>query len=706
MLCACSGEQFKFDEVPQSPESLATRDFSASGLSSRAGDWESKFEDSQVDDVESTLKEALSLNYEEARALLGRLEFQRGNFDAALQVFQGINTRSITPRMSEAIAGRPRRKKGRSKSENFQVGLMSMHSVSLLLEAILLKAKSLDALGCSKDAAKECRIILDTVESALPNGMLEGIAEDCKLQDVFHKALELLPKIWKQAGFLDEAIIDYRRALTKPWNLNPQKKAEMQKDLAAILLHGGVEASLPHHLQMWGPTTPKNNTGEALLLLFILMRKMVCQEIVWDPEVMDHLAFALSISGKLEFLADHFEQVLPGVYSRSERWYFLSLCYAAAGQDEVALNLLKKVLGPSESKNEPHLPSLMLGAKLCGQNPKHATLGLDYARRAIEVTNHKNEHLMWRVHQLLGVCYGVSARVCVSDSERYGLQNDSLKSLSEAAMIESEDPEIMFNVGLENAVQRNLNAALESAKKYSDTIGGSSVRGWKLLALVISAEQRFEDAETIVDLALDDCGRRDELELLRLKAVLQIAQEQPRLAIATYRSLLGLIQAQKDLQTNNFDQVMADANLEVEAWQDLANIYTKYESWPNAEICANKSKSIKFYSPKSWHATGMLFEAQSLYKEALVAFSLSLSIDPDYVPSMVSTASVLRKLGKKSLPIAKSFLMNALRLEPTNHEAWLTLGFVSKMEGSLDQAADFFQAAHELQQSAPAQNYA
>ena len=64
MLCACSGEQFKFEEPPQSPESLATRDFSASGLSSRTVDWESKFEDAQVDEVESTLKEALSLNYE------------------------------------------------------------------------------------------------------------------------------------------------------------------------------------------------------------------------------------------------------------------------------------------------------------------------------------------------------------------------------------------------------------------------------------------------------------------------------------------------------------------------------------------------------------------------------------------------------------------------------------------------------------------
>lgn len=66
MLCACSGEQFRFEDQPGSPESLATRDFSASGLSSRTGggDWDSKLDDIQVDEAESTLKEALSLNYE------------------------------------------------------------------------------------------------------------------------------------------------------------------------------------------------------------------------------------------------------------------------------------------------------------------------------------------------------------------------------------------------------------------------------------------------------------------------------------------------------------------------------------------------------------------------------------------------------------------------------------------------------------------
>lgn len=101
----------------------------------------------------------------------------------------------------------------------------------------------------------------------------------------------------------------------------------------------------------------------------------------------------------------------------------------------------------------------------------------------------------------------------------------------------------------------------------------------------------------------------------------------------------------------------------------------------------------------------MLFEAQSQYKEALVSFSISLAIEPDYIPSIISTAEILMKLGGQSMPIARSFLMNALRLEPTNHDAWMNLGLISKMEGSLQQAADYFQAAYELKLSAPVQSF-
>lgn len=407
-----------------------------------------------------------------------------------------------------------------------------------------------------------------------------------------------------------------------------------------------------------------------------------------------------------ESLAKHVEQVLPGTFNRAEKWFFLALCYSAAGQNKAALSLVKKIAGFSESKHEPHFPSFLLGAKLCSEDPKHALEGIELGRRVIELANHQNEHFMDLAHKFLGVCYGNAARISVSDSERVLFHRESINSLNHAAISSNEDPDVMFSLGLENAMQRNMAAAFDNAMLYSDMVAGSSGRGWKLLALTVSAEQRFGEAESIVDLALDETGRIDQLELLRLKAVLQIAQEQPKQAIETYRLLLSLIQAQGGLQTTNLDsEGLLERRLETEAWLDLAKIYSDLDSWRDAEICIGKAKSFDFYFPRGWHTTGELFEARSLYKEALIAFSISLSIEPDHVPSIVSTAQVLMKMGRQTLPIARSFLMNALRLEPTNDEAWLQLGLICKMEGSMLQAADCFQAAHELKLSAPVQSF-
>ncbi|XP_051123555.1 protein NPGR1 [Andrographis paniculata] len=712
MLCACSGEQFKLEEeeataaVPQSPESLATRDFSASGLSSSRTatgtivDWEAKLEDAQVDEAESTLKEALSLNYEEARALLGRLEYQRGNYDAALQVFQGIDAKVLSPRMSKAIAETFRTppavapQKLRSRGRAMQAGVMSLHSVSLLLEAVLLKVKSLQELGRFKEAARECKIILDTVESALPNGMVHcEISEDCKLLEIFHRSLELYPKLWLQARSLDEAIAAYRRALLKPWKINPQRLAKLQKDLAATLLHGAIVPS-----QCPKSISPEE---ESILLLSILLQKALCGEVEWDPEVMDHLTYALTICREFESLADRVEQLLPGVYNRIEGWYFLALCYSAAGSNQTALNLLKKVSGISENGQIPHLAAFLLGAKLSAQDPNEASQGIKYARRVLDLSPGGNRHVLSQAHKFLGVCCGNAARLSVSDVERAALHRESLASLNQAALIQKIDPEIIFRLAEENAVQRNLNLAFDQAMQFQRSTAGSSVRGWELLALIASADQRLKDAEAIIDLALEETGRVDQLKFLRLKAILQIAQQQPKQAIETYKILLVLTQGLSDKTTNDEE----GRRLELEAWLDLAGLYSNHGLWIDVDICIQKAKAVEYYSPRVWHATGRLSEAQQQHKEAIVAHSIASSIEPNFVPSIISTAEVLIKMGKESLPLAKSFLMSALRLDPTNHDAWLSLGRIYKMEGLVQQAADAFQAAHELKISEPVQSF-
>ena len=77
--------------------------------------------------------------------MLGRLEYQKGNIEAALHVFEGIDVAVVTSKMKVSLSRRCEQNRHHSQSE--AAPAMSMHAVSLLLEAIFLKAKSLQHLG-------------------------------------------------------------------------------------------------------------------------------------------------------------------------------------------------------------------------------------------------------------------------------------------------------------------------------------------------------------------------------------------------------------------------------------------------------------------------------------------------------------------------------------------------------------------------------
>ena len=107
------------------------------------------------------------------------------------------------------------------------------------------------------------------------------------------------------------------------------------------------------------------------------------------------------------------------------------------------------------------------------------------------------------------------------------------------------EPDVVYNLSVENAFQRNLQAALDGAVEYSSMVGGVSTRGWKHLAAVLSAEKRLKDAESILDFTMEEAGDMEKLDLLKLKAVLQMAQEQPKQALKTCSNFLALIRAQE-----------------------------------------------------------------------------------------------------------------------------------------------------------------
>ncbi|KAF2302233.1 hypothetical protein GH714_033824 [Hevea brasiliensis] len=582
----------------ENEEQTLVRELCANGICMKTTEVEAKLDEGNIQEAESSLREGLQLNFEEARALLG-------------------SHRKITTIHSE----KQPTKKGRSRNDSQNA--VSQHAAGLVLEAIYLKAKSLQKLGRLSDAANECKNVLDAVEKIFQQG-IPDVQVDSRLQDTVSQAVELLPELWKQAGCYEEAMSTYRRALLSQWNLDNDCCARIQKGFAVFLLHSGVEAGpLSLAAQIDGSYVPKQNLEEAVLLLMILIRKFYLGKTKWDPSVMEHLTFALSLCSQTSIVAKQLEEIMPGVFHRVDRWNTLALCYCGAGQNNVALNLLRNSLHKHERPND--LMALLLAAKICSEDSHLAAEGGGYAQRAIENAQGIDEHLKGVAVGMLGLCLGKQAKVSSSDFERSRLQSEALKSLE----------------------------ALRYAKQFIDATGGSLLKGWRLLALVLSAQQRFSEAEVVTDAALDETAKWDQGPLLRLKAKLKISQSLPMDAIETYRYLLALVQARR-----------------------------------------------KSFGP----LRSVMHEGRGNVQEAMCSYANALLLEPSFVPCKILIGALLSKMGS-ALPVARSILSDALRIEPTNRMAWYYLGMVHKDDGRMADATDCFLAASMLEESDPIESF-
>lgn len=683
-------------------EETGDREFYANGVSMKTAEVEAKLDEGNIQEAESSLREGLSLNFEEARALLGRLEYQRGNVEGALRVFEGIDLQAAIQRFQPSLTEKQSSKKGRPRESAHSV---PQHAAGLVLEAIYLKAKSLQKLGRLTEAAGECKSVLDAVEKIFQHG-IPDMQVDGRLLETVSQAVELLPELWKHAGNHNEAIAAYRRALLSQWNLDNDRCARIQKKFAVFLLYSGVEAGAPSlSVQIDGSYIPRNNLEEAILLLMILVRKCSLGKTKWDPSVMEHLTFALSICSQTSVLAKQLEEVMPGIYNRNDRWNALALCHSGAGENKEALNLLRKSLHENERPDD--LMALLLAAKICSEDPLLATEGVGYARRAITNASGNEEHLKGVCLRVLGLCLGKQAKISSSDFERSRLQSEALKSLEEALKLECNNPDLLLELAIQYAEHRNVNAALRYAKQFIDATGGSVLKGWRLLALILSSQKRFSEAQVVIDAALDETAKWEQGPLLRMKAKLKIFQSLPLDAIETYRYLLALVQAQRKsfspVKTSH--QVDDDKVNEFEVWLGLANLYSSLSHWKDVEVCLEKAQLLRQYSAETLHTEGVMHEGKGQVKEALAAYTNALLLDPDYVPCKILLGSLLSKMGSQASPVAKSLLSDALRIEPTNRKAWYYLGVVHRDDGRHADAAECFQAASMLEESDPIETF-
>jgi tetratricopeptide repeat protein 7 len=313
--------------------------------------------------------------------------------------------------------------------------------------------------------------------------------------------------------------------------------------------------------QAEGCFVPKNNVEKAILLLMILLRKWYQGKTHWDPSVMEHLTYALSLCGESLVLAKHLEEVLPGIYPRTERWCSLALCYYASHQKDTALNFVRKSLNKLE--NPYDILALLLAAKICSKNCHLASEGVEYAKRVVSIAESSsvNTHLKSIGLHFMGCCFGKKSKTVSSDYQRPLLQAETMKSVTESITLNRYNADLIFDMGVEYAEQRNMHAALRCAKDYIEATGGSVPKGWRLLALILSGQRRYSEAEVATDAALDEISKWDQGSLLRIKAKLKVAHSLTMEAVEAYRAFLALVQAQKNSSTS--------CNTTAEVWHNV-----------------------------------------------------------------------------------------------------------------------------------------
>eukprot|EP00897_Mesotaenium_endlicherianum_P008536 jgi/Mesen1/7710/ME000405S06998 len=401
-----------------------------------------------------------------------------------------------------------------------------------------------------------------------------------------------------------------------------------------------------------------------------------------------------ALTSQSEALIHKYEAMQPGVVSRRDRWYSLAVAHFEAGHLEVALNLLRKIFGPTEKPDD--VSALLLAGRICSRQRKLAAEGIEYSKRVLQSAGEKAEiELRAQAHHRLGVNLWMHSKCSVVNKERKKLEREAVLNLQEAHSLRPEDPFILFDFALLEAELRG--PALKPTTQLLKMKGEKPFATWQLLALLLSGQKKYDEAEELCVTGLKRAAGTDKFLLLRILAKLRGSRGRWTAAIESYKEALLVLQ-QFGRKINNL-QIPGVGEQDI--WQDLTDLYIQLKQWPEAEQCVQRAQALGPSSAQAWHAAGLLAEARQDQKEALASYECALAMDPEHVPSMVRLGALNQAAGRLSLSVAQSFLTDALVLDPINHSAWHLLGLVQEAHGQAAEAASSFEAASVLERTSP-----
>lgn len=384
-----------------------------------------------------------------------------------------------------------------------------------------------------------------------------------RMGTILETALQRAPIVLIKAGKLQEAIDRYRNMLSAIETRTTQSlRLTLARQLAEVLLRGvsgtiyaPPKGTLPKSAKkLWKPRKymgrnhfiPKNQHEETILLLLVSESlsvkdavlsqspefKMVRQHAMDNATaVYDLLSLATVRWGLGSLLNDSFEKALKFSYGEQHIWRQYGISLASLGRYKHSLRVFEEVtrLIP----NDP-LPSL-LSARLCYESLGLFHEGLHHSKQALskELRGLRPS----RSQLYVGIGYQQLANQSNLNSDREKYHKLALDAFEQAVDDDENDHLNEYYLALENALLNNIpeamchiRCALALRAEHSPSL--------HLFTLLLTANEKHFEALNVVEDALEEFP--ENLNLLHVKAHLELYMDEPHSALKTVQSMLNI----------------------------------------------------------------------------------------------------------------------------------------------------------------------
>ncbi|XP_017050346.1 tetratricopeptide repeat protein 7B isoform X2 [Drosophila ficusphila] len=612
------------------------------------------------------------------------------------------------------------------------------------------------------------------ISSTIPASGPSGLEVNRRMGAILETALQRAPIVLIKTEKLQEAVERYRIMLNAIETRATQSlRLTLARQLAEVLLRGvsGTIYAPPFtgksgggtlrggsSKKLWKPRkyaarqqfNPRNQQEEVILLLLIAEALAVRDTVLsQSPEfrqarqhamgnvtaVYDLLTLATVRWGLVQLLNESFEKALKFSFGEQHVWRQYGLSLMAAEKHSHALRVLQESMKLTPSDPLPCL----LASRLCYESLETVKQGLDYAQQALKrevkgLRPSRSQLFVGIGHQQLAIQSNLK-------SERDACHKQALDALERAVQLDGNDHLAEYYLSLQYALLGQLPEALAHIR-FALALRMEHAPCLHLFALLLTASRRPREALGVVDDALHEFP--DNLQLLHVKAHLQLHLEDAETALSTVQHMLAVWRDVYEAQLSGEEEKHSDTKsgvhlahssqmsdkdsisrveqalseaasslssftqrpgprrpwmLQIEIWLLLADVYLRIDQPNEALNCIHEASQIYPLSHQIMFMRGQVHVYLEQWFDAKQCFLNAVAANPNHTEALRALGEAHLILGEPRL--AEKMLKDAAKLDPSCPMIWFALGKVMETLGDFHASADCFATSLQLEPFCP-----